>query len=135
VRLKLSEICKTASEFDSVADRVLFLQKHQSPALVSLLKHMFDPNIKFVLPEGEPPYIPTSFDARLFLYSEVRRFYLFTVGGHNGLTDMKRQKLFVELLESIDPEDAKLVVAMVNKTSPFKGLTRNVVSKAFPGLI
>ena len=41
--------------------------------------------------------------------------------------------MFISLLEGIHPEDAKLVVQMINKEK-IDGLTKNIVKEAFPGL-
>ena len=38
------------------------------------------------------------------------------------------------MLESIHPKDAELLVKMINKEAP-KGITKNIVMEAFPGLI
>jgi hypothetical protein len=38
------------------------------------------------------------------------------------------------LIEGIDPEDAKLVINMINKEKP-NGITRPVIEEAFPGLL
>ena len=42
----------------------------------------------------------------------------------------KREVVFVRLLETIAPKDAKLVLEM--KTRSIKGVSSNVVQKAFP---
>ena len=46
----------------------------------------------------------------------------------------KREAVFIGLLESIHPQDAKHVVDMINKTAP-KGVTKAVVTMAFPELL
>ena len=43
--------------------------------------------------------------------------------------------MFIRLLESIHPKDAKIVLAMVAKKLPVKGLTKTMVKEAFPNLI
>ena len=47
---------------------------------------------------------------------------------------VKREKIFIGLIEGIHPEDAQLVINMVNKT-PIEGISKNVVKEAFPGLL
>ena len=42
--------------------------------------------------------------------------------------------IFIGMLETIHPEDAKLVVKMINREK-IDGLTRVVVEEAFPGLL
>jgi hypothetical protein len=51
-----------------------------------------------------------------------------------ALPALKRERIFIGLIESVHPEDAKLVIGMVNKQKP-KGLSRPIVEEAFPGLL
>ena len=46
----------------------------------------------------------------------------------------KREKIYIGLLESIHPEDAKVVINMVNRKRPAPGITENIVKEAFPSL-
>ena len=46
----------------------------------------------------------------------------------------RREQIFIGILEGVHPEDAKLVISMINKQN-IKGLTRPVVEEAFPGLL
>ena len=47
---------------------------------------------------------------------------------------MKRESLYIGLLEGVHPDDAKLVIDMTNKNAP-KYITRNIVEEAFPDLL
>jgi hypothetical protein len=60
---------------------------------------------------------------------------LFIEGGNPNLTPLKRESLFIGLIESIDPEDAKVLLAAKDKKLPVKGITSTIVNEAFPGLI
>lgn len=135
MKLGIAEILKKASEAKKKTDRINILRQHDSVPLRSILKAAFDPNIKFLLPEGTPPYKKSdSFEGQGMLYSEARKLYLFIEGGHNNLTPLKRQTLFINMLESIDKDDAELLVAVKDKTIPYKGITEKLVKEAFPGL-
>jgi len=132
----ISDVLIGIEQFESEKDRIRFLQslpQRYQPATRTILKHMFDPDIKFALPEGAPPYESKDEEA-VALFSEIRRFYLYVEGGHPTLGQGKREKLFQELLEAIPKSDAELVIAMKEKRSPYKGLNRQVVRKAYPGL-
>jgi hypothetical protein len=97
---------------------------------------MFDPNIVFDLPEGEPPYTPTEFlDQQNSYYAEFRRMYLFIKGGNDNLRSLKRESLFVQFLEGLDKEDAKMVIAMKDKKAPYPNITYDLVHTTFPGLL
>lgn len=136
MKKSLYEILKECSEGKTVNDRVALLQKHSSTPIHIILKYAFDPNIKFILPDTDPPYKPTEFlDQENRLYSELRRLYLFIEGGNPNLTTVKREFLFIQLLESIDKNDAVLLCHVKNKKLPFKEINAKVVMKAFPGLL
>lgn len=130
----LSNILQEAAEQKNKADKVNVLRKYDSPALRSVIAHIFDPRIKFVLPEGDPPYNPSQFDTKTRLYSEIRKLYIWVEGVGPEMPRIKREKLFIDLLESVDPEDAKMLLSMKDKKSPFKGLTLEVAMAAYPEL-
>ncbi len=45
---------------------------------------------------------------------------------------MRREQLFVQILESVEPADAELILQM--KDREIKGVSKSVVAKAFPEL-
>ena len=136
MKLSLSEILKQASEFDKKQDRIDFLNKWDSAALRALFKYAYDEKVKFLLPEGEPPYKPNELpDQEGILFSELRRLYLFIEGGNPNLRPMRREYLFVQLLETVNKEDAKLLIAVKDKKIPYKGITKKLVEELYPGLL
>ena len=54
--------------------------------------------------------------------------------GGDNLSAMKREALFIQMLEAVDPKDAKVLVNMISK-KPIKGLTVQTLNMAFPGII
>lgn len=77
-----------------------------------IFAHNFLPNYKMLLPEGEPPFKPAEqplgmTDTNLFV--EAKRFYVFL---REDVKAIKRETLFVGLLEGIHPEEAKIVIAV-----------------------
>lgn len=138
MRLPLvSTILKEASNITSKKDRVNFLRSHHPNGVMKqLLKYALDSNIKFALPEGVPPYTPCAvLDNEAGLYQEARRLYLFIEGGHPNLTNLRRETLFIQVLESIPPAEAELLLAVKDKKLPYKGINQLVVREAFPGLV
>ncbi len=134
--LLFSEVLDKVHKAKTKDQKVKILREHNSPALRSVLKSSFDPNIKWVLPEGDVPY--TANDAPVgtehtLLSQEAKRLYLFTKGGDNTLTDTKRQTLFIQMLEGLSAEEAEFLVAVVNKkvNNKYKGFTANLVKDAF----
>ena len=133
----VSKILKEASEIKAKKERVAFLRSHHPNELMKLLlKYTYDPNIKFALPPGTPPFKESEvIDADGRLYTEMRRLYLFLEGGNPDLSALRRETLFIQLLESIDPDDAKLMIGVKDKKLPYKGITEAVVREAFPNLL
>ena len=130
----LSSILKEVAKQDTLTDKVNFLKRNDSPAMRSLIAHIFDPRIKFMLPEGDPPFNPSQFDTQMRLYTEIRKLYIFVEGVGPQMPNVKREKLFIDLLEAVDPEDAKVLLSMKDKKSPYEGLTPEVAYAAFPEL-
>ena len=132
----LSEILTKADQEKAQADKIAVLQSMDSPALRRILQLTFAPEARWLLPKGAPPYKPLDLpDAEGRLYSEIRRLYLFLEGGNPNLKDWRREFLFVQLLESIDANDADLLVHMKDGKLPQKTITRKIVDQAFPGLL
>ena len=56
-------------------------------------------------------------------------------GPYPNLKQVKREQMFIELLENVAPADAKMLCAIKDKKLPFKGITEDMVREAFPGLL
>ena len=128
----LSQILKETSELKAKKDRVEYLKKNTNPALNKLLRYTFGKDVKFLLPEGAPPYKPSRFDEPGNLYNEVKRLYLFIEGGHPTLSTIRRETIFIETLEFVSKEDAKLLIAVKDKTLPYKNITEEFVRETPP---
>lgn len=134
-RKPISWILDFTSKLPNEEEQIKCLQVNNNSAILTILKFCFDPNIKWLLPEGDAPYKPCAYpNVDNMLYSEARRLYLFVEGGNPNLTQLKRESMFVDLLQSINPEDAKLLISIKDKKLPYKGLSSKTVLKAFPGL-
>lgn len=90
------------------------IEKHKDNFLLKvILAHSFLPNFKFILPEGEPPFKPADqpmgmTDTNLFV--ECKRFH--NVFCNAELKAIRREALFIGLLEGIHPEEAKILIAV-----------------------
>ena len=136
MKLGLAEILKKASEFDKKQEKIDWLNKWDSVALRTVLKLAYDPRIKFLLPEGKPPFKSNELpDLQSVLYSELRKMYLFLDGGHQTLNQTRREYLFIQLLENLDKEDAELIATIKDKKLPYKGITKKLVEEMYPGLL
>jgi hypothetical protein len=135
-RLGISQILQQCSELNSYNQRVEFLRANDNGALRTVLVYALDPNIVWDLPETDPPYKPCEFPGQeLRLMTEARRLYLFIKGGNPNLATIRRETLYIELLESVSPDDAKLLNSIKNKKIPYKGITAKLIRESFPGLL
>ena len=119
------------------AKKEVLLRHEQNGALKEILKYTFNPDIKFLLPPGNPPYnsVVDQSDNPTYLYGLVRKLYLFVEGGNPNLKPVRREYLFLELLESIHPLEAELLLQVKDKKIKCRGLTYNLVKETFPDLI
>ena len=114
------------------------LKDNESNPLKDLLRYAFHPDIKFALPSGAPPFktvgSPDEYNPT-YLYPNIRKFYLYIEGGHDGLTQLRREQLFVSMLERLHPKEADVVIQVKDKKLKFRGLTYKLVKDTFPDLI
>jgi hypothetical protein len=137
MRKGIAEILKEISEEkDATKKKIMLANQNSNQGVMNMLRLVFDPEIKFNLPEGDPPYKPCEYlDQQAMLYNSLRKMYLFIGDGQPNISNSKREMLFINMLESLDPEDAKLLLAAKEKKMPYKGITKKLVTETFPGLI
>ena len=116
--------------------KIAVLKQFDNKAMRQLLKAAFDPKIKFDLPEGNPPYIKNEAPAgteHTSLASEARKLYHFIVGGNNTINKLKKETMFIQMLEGLHADDAEVLMAIKNKNlnNVYKGLTAQMVKETF----
>lgn len=129
--LSLSEIVNKTASLPTREEKVAFLQRNNSQSLRTLMTVMFDKeNFKWNIPsDSVPPYTPSPHvESQGMLYRQTRKLRYF-IQGYDGdrLNQYRREFLFIELLESIDPEDAKLMEKVLLQEPP-AGLTADIIN-------
>ena len=138
-RLLISEILRKVSNAKTKKEKIDLLQKHNTPALRQLLIINFDDSITSMLPEGDVPYTPNDAPVgtdHTRLEQEYRGLYRFFKGGDNRLPALKRESMFVQLLEGLSAEDAELLVLCKDGRlgDKYKRITKAVISEAYPSI-
>lgn len=111
-------------------ERIKCLRANAGPAMKIVLRCAFRDDITFLLPEGVPEYEENQVDGNdQFLYREARKFEHFI---NPEIHPIKRENIFISLLQSVSPEDAKLICAVKDKNLPYENITKDLVTKAFP---
>lgn len=120
--------------FDEVNKDISLLgTKYATNAAVRLvLEHAYLPEKKFILPDGDPPYKVSPHPlgmAETTLAHEAKKLYVFC---RADLKPIKREALFIELLENLDKEDAKVLLAVKEQklSKLYKKITKAAVIKA-----
>ena len=134
--LLVYEVIDKATKARKKEQKVEILQANESWALKDILRGTYDTTVRWNLPTGEPPYEPNDgYNAPSNLLKRNTDFRYFIQGGAGDkLPAYKRENIFIGLIEAIHPQDAKLVISMINKNK-LGGVTRNVVEEAYPGLL
>jgi len=137
MRLDVWEVIEKVKKCRHKADAVKVLKDNESWALKDILRGTFETTLEWNLPGGEPPWTPCEpHNAPTNLLKEHAQFVYFVKGFKESsrLTPVKRESIFLGLIEGIHPEDAQLVINMINKQKP-DGVSRPMIEEAFPGLL
>jgi len=131
----VAEFLENVSKLKKREEKVAALRHNDSVVLRMIMQGAFDPNVKWALPPGVPPYTPnTLVDQEHVFIRESRKIPYFIEGMHPNLKQIKRESLFIELLEQVSPKDALLLCSIKDKKLPVKGITKDIVLEALPGL-
>ena len=131
-----AETLNKVAKIKTKKEKVQFLRQYQTDALRMICKASFDPNIEWLLPEGDVPYrkndAPDGTE-HTSLQQEARLLFHFIKGGNPGMSQNKREMMFVQMLEGLHEDEAELLIAAKDKSlhRKYKGLSDNVVKEAF----
>ena len=132
----ISEIFTKINNAKDKPKKIEVLRQYDSPGMRMILKGAFDPKIEWDLPEGTPPYIANEAPAgteHTFLEVEAKRLYNFAKGGNDQLNKIRKETLFIQMLEGLHESEAKVLIDVKNKSlnKTYKGLTSDMVKEAF----
>jgi hypothetical protein len=103
----------------------------------ALLQLNYHPDVKWYLPPGKPPYTPGQIadSTPNSLHFEVKKLDYYVDPSPHDLPMLRRESMFVELLERVDPNDAKLILAVKDRKLSYKGLSYKLVKDTWPDLL
>ena len=132
----ISEVLTKVNNAKDKPKKIQVLKDYNNAALRQVLKGAFDPNIVWDLPAGDPPYIANESPIGTvhgLLLNEAKRLWHFVKGADQATTRTQKETMFIQMLEGLHQEEAKVLLGMKNKTlnKMFKGLTESVVKEAF----
>ena len=158
------EILELASKQRSNAKKVEVLKTYENDALKSIFIWNFDESVISLLPEGEVPYgdlndqnvysgtlsenlsreatggesaTGQDMDGRgkTSLRREYQNLYHYVKGGNNTLTSIRREMMFINLLQGLHPKEAEVVVLTKDgKLSSKYKISFDNVKEAYPDI-
>lgn len=158
------EVLALASKQRSNAKKVEILKEYEHDSLKAIFIWNFDETVVSVLPPGEVPYFgdndfktstmteriqqavdtmgelsSSSIGASDQKYTTIRteytKFYNFIKGGNDSLSSLRRENIFIQLLEGLHPLEAELLCLCKDKKLQEKyKITKEMVSEAYPDI-
>ena len=134
----IHEILELASKQRAKAKKVEILQQYENDALKTIFIWNFDETVISVLPVGDVPFnkneVPVGTD-HTSLRREYKHLYNFVKGGNDGLSGLRRETMFIQMLEGLHPEEAEILCLCKDKRLEDKyKITYDVVKQAFPDI-
>ena len=155
----LNVVCKQRT----TAKKVEALKKYEHASLKALFIWNFDDTVISMLPPGEVPYsslkdeqntsgtLSTRIDQQsasmrfnntvnanqgfTTLRREYTKLYNFIRGGNDQLNGLRRETMFIQILEGLHPLDAEILCLVKDKLLQTKyKLTRQTISDAYPDI-
>ena len=113
------------------------LKDRENFATKALLQLNFHPDAKWVFPPGAPPYTPSQIadSTPNSLHFEVKKLNYYTDPSPHDLPLMRRESMFIQLLERLDPKDAEILLAIKDQKLSYRGLTYKLVRDTWPDIL
>lgn len=132
------EIFAAVCEERITSKKIEILQRFNENYIKSVLIWNFDQSIQSDLPEGEVPIQPKE-GAELTPTSSIKKewnkFYNFVKGGNDGMSKLRKETMFINILETFHPLEAEILILVKDKNLNSKyNITKELVSEAYPDI-
>ena len=132
------EIFSAVSSERLKAKKIEILQRFNENFVKSLLIWNFDDSIVSVIPEGEVP-VQAKEDSEGNPSSNIRKewskFYNFVRGGNDAMNKLRKETMFINILESLHPGEAEVLCLVKDKKLGTKyKITKELVTEAYPDI-
>ena len=136
----IQEILDLANKQKKIDDRIEVLKEYRNDALTAVLIWNFDESIVSVVPDGDVPYekndVPIGTD-HTTLRREWKNLYNFVKGGNDTLSSIRRETMFIQMLEGLHPDEAEILCLVKDKmlARKYPKLNQEIVAQAFPDIV
>ena len=136
----VSELFKAVHGKKDKKGKADLLSQYKRDDVKALLIWNFDKQIRSAIPEGEVPYkkneAPINSGGHTRLVHEWRTLYNYVKGGNDKLSQMKRETMFIQLLEGLHESEAELLMLVKDKKLQSKyRITRALVEEVFDEIV
>ena len=135
----VNEILDYVSGQKSKIAKVEALKEYRNDALVSVLIWNFDETVVSMIPEGDVPFTPNDSPQgtdHTSLRREQRNLYHFVKGGNDALSKLRRESMFIQMLEGLHPNEARIIVlAKDGRLHEDYAVTYEQVKEAYPDIV
>lgn len=135
----ISEIFEEVENAKTKKDKIEVLRNNDNFALRNVLLGTYAPFIEFIFDEI-PPYKVSDAPIGLgytSIHQELGRAYLFEKNTNkvsSNLTYDRKKQLLIQILESLEKNEAAIYANMLMKKQNVKGLDATLVKEAFPNI-
>lgn len=139
----MKNIYEIFDEFElanSSKERRLVIERNLNQTLVNVLLFTFHPDYEWLVHELPIDYkIPDTLPgiSTCQLGTELRKLYIFRKGDPvaASISETKRKELLIQLLESLEPREAEVVIGIFKKDQSVRGLNYKFVKDCFPNML
>tara|TARA_A200000113_G_scaffold56093_1_gene47267 strand:- start:1061 stop:1510 length:450 start_codon:yes stop_codon:yes gene_type:complete len=136
----VSELFKAVHGKKDKKGKADLLAQYKRDDVKALLIWNFDKQIRSAIPEGEVPYkkndSPINSGGHTRLIHEWRTLYNYVRGGNDKISQMKRETMFIQLLEGLHESEAELLMLVKDKKLQSKyRITRALVEDVFKEIV
>ncbi len=67
---------------------------------------------------------------------EFKKFYNFIKGGNDGLSNLRRETIFINIVQGLHPREAEILCLVKDKKleEKYKAITKEIISQAYPDI-
>ena len=134
----IHEILDHVEEQKTKAKKIAALKEYRDDSLTAILIWNFDSSVVSAVPEGVVPYkeneVPIGTD-HTSLRREWKNLFHFIKGGNDSLSALRRETMFIQILQGLHPLDAEILCLIKDKDLESKyAIPKKSVIQAYPDI-
>lgn len=134
----ISEILRKVNNAKTKEEKKKILLENNSQTLRSLFIWNYDESVISMIPEGDVPYTPNPAPEgtdNVMLVNAGKKLHYFVKGG-GAISQLKREQMFLGMLESLHPDEAEVLCLVKDKKlqSKYTRISKTLIEETFPSI-